>query len=334
VLLRRSVLLACLAVVGCEVRTPRERALAGYVAAIDPDATVPEFTSRLRRLPPYPQRSVELARHTTDIGGFLHVQGCALGERIGERNSGLGRVMVGSQRWVYEARFLHDAGVCLPVMEASERAELQVVVDEKRAGLPAVVWNAIWGGPEIQHLLALSGRDLDPGATGAAGPAADALATLRRLAEDPLHVTSHELEGALGSLRGNTVGGDVLRALEVLAHFLGAAADRLEAAAGAPDCPRLRAVFERDYVGELQPYIARTHRAGATLLPVLRDLYDETAARLPAELPALAAYREQLAPAGVWARYEAALARHTAAWRVIGERCDFLPGAPSSPAGP
>jgi hypothetical protein len=328
------VLLACVAVLGCDVRAPRERALAAYVEAIDPDAAVPTFTSKLQRLPPYPQRSVELPRHTTDISGFLHVQGCALGERIGERNSGLGRVMVGSQRWVYESSFLRDAEVCLPMMEASERGELQVVVDEKRAALAAVVWNAIWAGPEIQHLLALSGHDLDPGATGAAGPAADALATLRRLADDPLHVTSRELEGALGSLRGNTVGGDTLRAIEVLGHFLGAAADQLEAAAAAPDCPRLRAVFEHDYVGELQPYIARTHRAGATLLPVLRYLYDETAARLPAELPALAAYRQQLAPAGVWDRYEAALARHTAAWRVVGERCDFLPAAPSPPAGP
>lgn len=337
-----AVVIACVACVAsvaacdaCDIRTPRERALAAYVAAIDPGAPVPAWTSSLQRLPPYPRRSVTLTRHTTDIAGFLGVQGCALGERIGERNSGLGRVMVGSQRWVHESAFLRDAEVCLPMMAAAQRAELQIVIDEKRAELPSVVWNAIWAGPEVQHLLALSGHDLDPGASGAAGPAADALATLRRLADDPLHVTSHELEGALGGLRGDTVGGDVLRALEALAHFLGAAAVRLETAASAPDCPRLRAVFERDYVGEIQPHIARTHRAAATLLPVLRDLYDETAARLPAALPALAVYRAQLAPAGVWGDYEAALARHTAAWQVVGERCDFLPVAPPSPpAGP
>ncbi len=313
----------------CDVRPPRERALAAYVAAIDPDADVQDLASSLQRLPGYPQRSIEVPRRTIDLSGFLSLQGCALGERIGERNSGLGRVMMDSQRWVYEAAFLRDADVCLSALAEPERGELAAVIADKRADLSSVVWNAIWAGPEIQHLVALSGRDLDPGATGAAGPANDALATLRRLADDPLHVTAPELEGALATLRGSTIGGDVLRALDALAHFLGAAADRLEAAATAPDCPRLRVVFERDYVGDLQPYIARTHRVGVALLPVLRALYEETSARSSAPLPAVAAWAEQLGPTGVWGRYEAALARHTAAWRVLGERCDFLPTIPS-----
>ena len=315
----------------CDVRPPRERALAAYVAAIDPDTHVPALASSLQRLPGHPRRSIELPRRTTDISGFLSLQGCALGERVGERNSGLGRVMMDSQRWVYEAAFLRDAVVCLSLLTEPERSELAGVIADKRADLPSVVWNAIWAGPEIQHMLALSGRDLDPGATGAAGPAADALAVLRRLADDPLRVTTPELEQALATLRSSTVGGDLLRALEVLAHFLGAAADRLEAANRAPNCPHLRVVFERDYAGELQPYIARTHRAGASLLPVLHDLYKETSARLPAELPAMASWAEQIGPTGVRGRYEAALARHTAAWRVLGERCDFSPTAPVAP---
>ncbi len=318
----------------CDIRPPRERALAAYVAAIGPEpgehaASVPAPESALQRLPPHPQRSISLPRRTTDIHGFLSLQGCALGERIGERNSGLGRVMVDSQRWVYEAAFLRDAEACLPGLDPPLQAELQAVIADKRNELPAVVWNAIWAGPEIQHLLALSGRDLDPGASGATGPAADALTILRRLAAAPLRVTSSELEGALHTLRGSTVGGDLLRTLERLAHYLDAAALRLEASAADPDCERLRGVFERHYATELQPYIARTHRAGVTLLPVLKDLHEETAARLPAEPPEVAAYAQQLAPAGVWGRYEAALARHTAAWQRVADRCGFSPAPPT-----
>ncbi len=318
----------------CDIRPPRERALAAYVAAIgagpgDHAASVPAPESALQRLPPHPQRSILLPRRTTDIHGFLSLQGCALGERIGERNSGLGRVMMDSQRWVYEAGFLRDAEACLPGLDAPLQAELQAVIADKRNELPAVVWNAIWAGPEIQHLLALSGRDLDPGATDAASSAADALTILRRLAAEPHQVTSSELEAALATLRGSTVGGDLLRTLERLAHYLDAAALRLEALTPDPDCERLRGVFERRYAAEVQPYIARTHRAGMTLRPALWDMYQETAARLPAELPEVAAYAQQLAPAGVWGRYEAALARHTAAWQQVGGRCGFLPAPPS-----
>lgn len=330
---RLLVLVGCAALAGCgdacDIRPPRERALAAYVAAIGPDAPPLDHPSALRRLPAFPQRSITLPRHTTDISGFLALQGCALGERIGERNSVLGRVMMDSQRWVYEAAFLRDAAICLAELDPSLRAELQAVVDEKRVELPKVVSNAIWAGPEIQHLLALSGRDLDPGADPETSAALVALDTLRRLAAAPHEVTSAELEQALATLRRSTVGGDLLRTLERLQHHLDAAADRLEAAAADPDCERLRGVFERHYSAEVQPHIARTHRAGAALQPVLWDLYQETAGRLTAELPELAAYAAQLAPDGVWGRYTAALARHTAAWQRVGSRCGFLPVAPT-----
>ncbi len=327
------VLVGCAALAGCDgacdVRPPRERALAAYVTAIDPSAPHTGHTSTLRRLPAHPQRSITLPRRTTDISGFLALQGCALGERIGERNSVLGRVMMDSQRWVYEAAFLGDAARCLTGLAPSLRTELQAVVDEKRDELPKVVANAIWAGPEIQHLLALSGRDLDPGADPAASSAVVALDTLRTLAAAPLAVTSAELEQALQTLRRSTVGGDLLRTLELLQHDLDAAADRLEAAADDPDCDRLRDVFERHYSAVVQPHLARTHRAGAALQAVLWDLYQETAGRLTAELPELAAYAAQLAPDGVWGRYTAALARHTAAWQRVGDRCHFLPVAPT-----
>lgn len=331
---RRLLALACLLSLGaaacdaCDIRPQPERKLAAYVAAIDPDrGSAPPLASALQRLPPRPQRSIELPRRTTDIAGFLALQGCALGELVGHRNSGLGRVMTDSQRWVYEAAFLREADACLPGLDVDRRRELQEVLDEKEADLPVVVWNAIWGGPELQHLLALSGRDLDPGAGGAAVQAAEALGLLRRFAAEPGAITSADLEAALKTLRSSTAGGDVLRALEALAHYLDEAAVRLEAAAGAPDCERLRGVFERRYAGEVQPYVARTHQAAAPLFAVLWDLYEETSRRLPARLPDVATYVAQFAPTGVWGRYEAALRRHTAAWQRVTAACGFAPGA-------
>ncbi len=327
-----GVLLLSLGTVGCETcdaRPPSERALAAYVAAIDPAAPVSTYTPDLQRLPPHPQRSVELPRRTTDIAGLLAIQGCALGERVGQRNSSLGRVMPDSQRWVYEVGFLRDAERCLPLLDEALRAELEWVVAAKQAELPVVVWNAIWGGPELVHLLALSGQGLDPGAHGAASAATDALAALRRHAEDPRAVTSPALEAALETLRSSTVGGDVVRALDGLRHHLDAAAARLEALAAAPPCERLREVFTDHYAAVVQPYLARTHRAGEPLLTAAWDLYEETAGRLPARLPAVDAYaRAQLsptAPNGVWRRYQAALQRHTAAWQRVGAACDLLP---------
>lgn len=317
------------------MRPPAERALADYVAAIDPTQPAPAPAPGLQRLPPYSQRNLELPRRTVDIAGFLAIQGCALSERVGQRNSVLGRVMLGSQRWVYEAGFVRDAEACLPLLDEPLRGELDAVLADKRAELPVVVWNAIWGGAELPHLLALSGLDLDPGAGGAAQEAAAALGQLRRHAGEPLAVDSPRLESALATLRSSTVGGDTLRALDGLRHHLDAAAERLEGVAAAPPCERLREVFERRYAAEIQPYLARTHRAGESLLTAAWHLYEETAGALPRPAPELGAYAHaQLspdAPNGVWRRYQAALRRHTTAWQRVGGACGFLPTA--SPAG-
>ncbi len=308
-----------------------ERALADYVTAIDPSRGAPEAVPGLQRLPPHPQRSVELPRRTVDIAGFLAIQGCALSERVGHRNSVLGRVMLDSQRWVYEAGFIKDAEACLPLLDAPLRGELEAVVAEKRAELPVVVWNAIWGGAEVPHVLALSGLDLDPGAGGAAQEAASALGMLRRHAAEPLVIESAALESALATLRGSTVGGDVLRALAGLRHYLDAAAERLEGLAAAPPCDSLREVFETRYVGEIQPYLARTHRAAEPLVMAAWDLYRATAGALPQPLPAVELYAgAQLspeAPDGLWRGYQAAVHRHTAAWQQVGATCGFLPTA-------
>lgn len=321
----------------CDVRPPLERKLGAYAEAIDPGAgAVPHHDPALARLPARPQRNLELPRRTIDIASFLALQQCALGELVGHRNSGLGRVLLDSQRWVYEVDFLRQAERCLQQLGAPLRDDLQAVVDAKRQELPVVAWNAIWGGAEIQHLLALSGRDPDPGAGGGGVMAAGALATLHRFVVAPQELHSAALEEALDVLRRTTVGGDTLRALDRLRHYLDVASTRLEALADDPALcerhgERLRAAFTRDYAELVQPHLARTHRAAEPLLAGLWELYRATAGGLPLPPPALAAYAERQlspeAPDGLWQRYQTAVRRHTAAWQRVGAACGFLPSA-------
>ena len=79
---------------------------------------------------------------------------------------------------------------------------------------------------------------------------------------------------------------------------------------------------------EIRPGSGVRGRVNGAPMPRSRDLLGVGPLASAADLPEVAAWADQYAATGVWARYQAALARHTEAWRAVGERCDFLPTAP------
>src|SRR5690606_22489725 len=88
---------------------------------------------------------------------FLALFGCELQMVIGERTSGLGRVMHPGTRLEYEVRFLETATVCLQTLDnKTRRSKLQQAIAAKEAGLSRVIWNATWGTREIEQLFSRS----------------------------------------------------------------------------------------------------------------------------------------------------------------------------------
>ncbi|MCB9755835.1 MAG: DUF3080 family protein [Myxococcales bacterium] len=314
------------------------------VTGAGPEAGVVD--GRVASLPRRRARALEVPTRTTSLGGFLELQRCSLGELIGARNSGMGRVMPEANRLAYELEFLRRADACLdePSLGREQRDALAELATRKRDALPAVYWNALWLSPELEALLAVGGAT-----DGVARPndaeLHAALTTIASWGEGPLGIESSVAAGldedavarAFAALHHSAAIGPRLAALERLRGHLDRAAtllDALDEDALARRCDGpargLEGVFRRYYVGRVQPQQAALDRAVGPLIAALDRVYRATARGLAAPPEAARQYHAALlspdAPGGLWRRYRDANARHARAWQRVADVCGFAPG--------
>lgn len=268
---------------------------------------------------------------------FFDLDRCGLQRLVGERNSGLGRVMPPSRRLAYEMDFLRLAAACRD-SSAGADAEWDAIIAQKERDLPLVWWNATFGSEEFAELFTGATAPLPLETTGNAA-ALEALHYLSGLHHDLRSAAPavEVFEKHLQQLQTQAYGDRLLRSAALLSRYLNAAADALEERqARRPVClngtptPRARAlqtVFGKFYVGGIQPYLAQVHRGGDRFLGALDRLY--TAQQAPVPQTYAAFYRTQLAPnapEGTWSRFEAAIQRHTSAWQTVLSHCGMSPG--------
>ncbi len=113
----------------------------------------------------YPQRRERVApleESTMGVVRSLQLGKCGLADLVGERNSGLGKVMAPSRRLAYEVEFARRARRCLPELRASEGdsrfvSDLVEALEVKERNLPELMWNATFGSDEMASVFAQSG---------------------------------------------------------------------------------------------------------------------------------------------------------------------------------
>ncbi len=323
-----------LTALGCDARRRLPKPLADYLAAVE-DLTLAtdDGPPALAGLPRQRARRIDIPPGPTlDVRGFLGLHGCGLGEVVGGRNNALGRVMTYSQRALYSLKFMDVAERCLPAAEPPARETLTAALAHKRRHLPADVFNAIWAGREVAVLFSVADGPFVP---GNADRAARSITALVEVVDDLRARRPADIEAALGPLNGLRAAGAALRRLNHGRYVIEAVTARLDAVDGATCAergPALRAVFERHYVGRVQPLLAESDRAIRPLLTGLDRLYRRSVAGIDPP-PALAAFhRDQLREdRGLRAAWRAALRAHAAAWMRLFERCG-LPGVgPEAP---
>ncbi len=306
------------------------------------------FESGLLRYPDRRDRRLPLADVRIGMFEFLGLIQCGLQEIVGERNSGLGKVMPVSQQLIYEHRLLVSARQCRRQLEAkgSNLFALQQTLDEivaiKTADLPRAYWNATFGSPEFEQMFSLAAAPLPVDAAGAQTAeierALEHLTSLgNRLGDATLELESAPLEAHYKALTSRRMAAELLGALDLLRHHLDAAARAIETrlekrplcydGRPSPKGRILSNVFRKYYVAQVQPYLASVHRQSRAWLEPVNRLAE---AQRPQMTPAFADYFEAqlslVARDALWARYERSLHRHTEAWQAVLGQCGLMPG--------
>ncbi len=296
-----------------------------------PETTGPEWQplprARLLRLT-FSDESINLLE-------FVHLLECDLNALVADHNSSLGRQAPSSQQLIYQLRFLASVERCIGQIEADhpELAEtLASVSRSKHQQLPGYIWQATLGGREFRSFW-----QPDAGQVYAAAEFSEldvALARLKYLverwlggeyAEDP-----GELENLLATVRHGD-GGRLLAAWLQLEQGLNTATAVLQGRGdGSPLCyPDMRTpqadifknVVMTDFVGTLQPLVARMNRRFYDSYQLVQSLESALAAAAPAPYEAWRAQRDaQLA------RARESVPAHVAALEPLMSQCGFLPG--------
>ena len=272
----------------------------------------------------------------------LALMRCGMTNALAAENTTLARVQASSQR----LRQAHDTLAALrtcadgEALSAAQRAEILPLLDAKAEQRRRHLFHATLGSAEFRGLLRTGrarSREIDAGLQALEALRGLALASAPGLRPPP----PADWEPQLRALDVSQAGGALLarqrrliQALEQANTLLAPAVDSLCRAGHQPPRARvLRRVFEKFYLGGVQPLWAETNRAKRRFATALADLLAVNAAVLEGE--AGAGVRRYVAAAlAADSPLDTALAqvagRHVRLWQRALESCGWRPGVPAS----
>lgn len=295
------------------------------------------------QLPRRRYRRLEMPELDINMLDFLSLYGCELQHVVGERNSVMGRVMQPLNQMRYELRFITAARECLPeISDETLRTAVKEAIDSKIGSLPVAVWNASWGGEEIESLVTLAKGpipiDLDPSRV------AQLSADLAQLNSALAAILAGEYQyptAGIGVILQRWQSEHLVGQLIVSAHLAIARLDdaiqllqsRIQ---GRPLCFRkqpgsqaklVQGVLFNVYGREIQPYLAQIRRVRDALIPSMAVLAERQVSVMPVQF--LPWYSRTLTLEGrlsIWTELDKAMARHTESWQRLMAQCGLEPG--------
>lgn len=311
-----------------------------------------EFESPGIHLHSYPEKRdmrLSLSTHSIDLLDFLSMTGCKLQITAAQKNSGLGRVMMSSQTFLYQWQFLNDSRECLDHLETEDPAlyaQLQQVVAVKREELDRYAWLAVWGGPEMRHYYGVTQQWLSEGeAISLAEDDYRLLFTLieftQQIKRDQESITldvnpyREPFELTLARLGQSNIGGKVLTTVSDLTTLLTQGTRMLESAKGrlcpagkiTPKAKILHTVFLKFYIGNVQPYLAFVHQQAAPWFDQQNELMNGFSLDVPDVFSEFQRKLELTGSGSLWVGYQQAVKAHTLAWQQALGECGLMPGS-------
>jgi len=300
------------------------------------------YTSSLKS---YPRRR-HIKLHYTDkrisFLDFFKLNQCGLQELIANRNSALGKQMLNSQQLLYEHKLSLALTTCinqhkdLPNPNEDFVNKLHEIKDGKANDLSVAYWNGVFASKEMENHFSFSMGPLDINQDLQPSLQLNALKYLNnlnsKLGTSPT-ITSEEMEVHYQILSNRPYGGELLQSMDILSFYLNEIANSLNKATRSNKfCSQsisrqkadiLNNIFNKFYVGKIQPYLARVHKESHNWLTILDELVNQHPVKAK---KFLSYYEYQLDPkekTSTFERLNYANTRHVNAWQRFFEKCDI-----------
>lgn len=246
-----------------------------------PAIRYPEKRLRIREIPVFEQGLVEV----------WDFQRCELMELINRRNSGLGKVLATSQRYVYENEFWQKLVPCYEKRDQWQQEDsdfvqrLEQLYAHKQAIAPAVFHQMLFNGPELENQFNVTQSIFLPMQPPEHHKLSAALDQMITLSQAPMatSVSGSELEQTLQVIYQQPILLSLLRTLQLSVYELNQTAQLLEEKiARRPLCltgqPTQKArnlfnVLQKYYLTGIQPDLASHNKIASALLPTINQLF-------------------------------------------------------------
>lgn len=273
---------------------------------------------------------IPIASGKLGVLDFLSLSGCELQVNIGRRNSALGRNASASQRLLLDLEFLRLAPSCINQLRLDDNASLAATLEQaseqRRAALPAMIYNALMAGPEYRQLWQLP-ASLGKYPSEVGGDVIDTLNWFdsysdRWLAGD-YRIAPGELEQRLSSLRAGD-GGALLLAAAYQQRTLDAASRSLQTRTP-PLCPGgnhsraarvTETVASKFFAADVQRWLAAVNQRRYAVMTPIERIEQRLSGVLPADYRHWADLRDSLLT-----QLEASPRRHVQALKQALTEC-------------
>lgn len=294
------------------------------------------FQSSLISYPSKRKLSLITAEIRTSFFDLFTLDKCGLQELIAEKNNAMGKVMPVSRLLHWEHLFIIKIKKCRKKLVGEINPnwifinKLDSIIGLKEGNLPLVYWNATFSSPEFQKFFSLAGGPLSLSASQADyNPVYEALDYLSGLGtsigKEAGDLDISVMEGYLYQIQKGRTAGNVLQSIDQLIFYLDQTSEHLDKFTNKYEKPltnqqrnHLKMIFNGNYRGEIQPYLANVNQMGRRLLVEIVRLTQQQVIRLPAAFNDY--YEKQISmenPSGLWQRFQAAIQRHTTAWEGL-----------------
>ena len=296
-------------------------------------------------------RKIEIPDMREGLLDVLKLKECQLTSLIAERNSSLGKVYRPSLKMRYEIEFLKRLNHCIAKLEAMSNPDQELITltselySIKTQHIFKEVWNGIYTSESIEKNFSRKFQPLplqDDASTSASINALKQISDF--LQQDFFNPQSDraqliQLEEAYKVLFVNNSGPKLFSSLELLTSKLSQATDMINLRlSGRPLCFNqrpgnqakiMRNVFYKYYIGEVQPYIAQSHRYSDRWLKLQLKIYERLAGLNVPIHGSMEQYMTQVvsqsSQGSIWMDYINARDKHTQAWQNLLKQCGMMP---------
>ena len=295
----------------------------------------------------YPSRReslAELKETKINIIEFLKLSRCPVQRLLGQRNGSMGEQQTHSQRYLYDLQFITLGEDCLEhISDDKLRAKLDAAISLKREQLGRSFWNATLASPELLYFAGGNRYDVEIARFQESIVALENLNEYapRKLLADPVRLKNTQalssgFESQLQVLQREKLLRTHLSLQKTITRSLTSISSRLaETRAICPQRDPKRkqialAVFQKFYIGEIQPLISRVSQSGARVQNALSSLVVSSSHSEEAyDRYWNSNWNEQTD--SIWSSYNAAVLTHTKAWQKALASCQVDVGQLRSP---